>query len=251
MKRFIVLLLGFVLLVCSGCTKQWSEETGYIYRDDIEPGDFAFLFDEWVYEPGNTDNEIGLELYNALRRDTIKPDDIFAMLGLPAHTIENYGMISYTYLIGDEFDSIAIKYMPDTDEIFDIEFGLESIKNKEDEENLLRLLSMGDRTIDREKYKMHKRFDISEDELSFIDESATSREIQQELGAPHSYIELRETYIESAPGNAFVYELENGNVLKAIYFRQGAILRAWVEDNDGNEIKLLIDKDVASFYEEE
>jgi hypothetical protein len=249
MKQFCLLLLGFVLLLCMGCTKQWSEETGYIFRDDIEPGDFAFLFNEWEFAPDKTDKENALELYNALKHD-LRPDDIFAVLGFPETIIENSGRINYGYLIGDEYDSITIIYNKDENEIFDVKFGIESIETDEEVENLTMLLSKGG-TIEPEKYKMRKRFDIKEDDLSFISEDTTSRKIQQVLGAPHSYIEARDVNLESVSGNAFVYGLTNGDAFKVIYFRQGYILRAWVEDNDGNETKLYIDRDVTSFYEQE
>lgn len=250
MKRLCLLFLCVVLILCVGCTKQWSEEKGYIYRHDIELGEFAFLFDEWAYEPGKTDKEIGLDIYNAFRRDAIKPEDVFDALGLPGATTEDYGVISYSYTIGNEYDYMEIKYIPDKDEI-DLDMDICSIEDKQGEENLLLLWSAGDRTIDRGKYKIPKRFDISEDELSFIGKSTTSKEVQQSFGAPHYYIELRETNVEGVRGNAFVYELENGNVLKIIYFRQGYIIRAWMEDSNENEIKIYVDRDVSSFYEDE
>lgn len=250
MKRFCLLLLGVMLLLCSACSKQWSDEKGYIYRDDVQLKDFAFLFNKWDHEPGKTDKEIAGELFTALRRD-LKPDDIFAVLGIPDSITENFGRISYGYLIGDEYDSIAIIYDQDEDEIFDINFGVESIKSEEEIEDLLMIWSSGDRMTDPENYKMHKRFDIEENELSFINEDTTSSKIQQVLGAPHSYIEARDVNPESVEGNAFVYALTNGNAFKVIYFREGYILHAWVEDNDGNETKTYLDRDVTSFYEEE
>lgn len=249
MKRFCFLLLGVALLLCVGCSRQLNDEGGYIYRNDIELGDFAFLFNEWEHEPGKTDKEIGLEIYNAFRRDAIKPEDIFDALGLPGSTTEDYGVISYTYLAGDGHSVITIKYIPEED-MADIDLSIDTMESEEDEENLLMIWSSGGRKIDPGKYKMQKIFDISIDKLEFIGETTTSEEVQQLIGAPHYYIKHGETSIESAPGNAFVYELIDGNIFKIIYFRQGYILRAWVEDKGGKEIKLIIDRGISSFYEE-
>ena len=247
MKRVCLLLMVFAFMLCVGCTK---EETGYIYRHDIELVDLAFLFNEWEYDPDKTDKEIESDYYNAIRFETIKPEDIFNVLGLPWGTTEDYGVITYTYTIGDEYDSVMIKYIQSKDQI-DFSFSIISIENEEDEENLLRLLAAGNRTIDSEECKMNIRLDICEDELSFIDENITSEELQRALGAPHYYIELRDTNIESMPGNAFVYELTSGNVLKIVYYRQGYIVKAWVEDKDGKQIEMYIDRDTNSFYDEE
>lgn len=247
MKRVCLLLICVVLVFCIGCTKQWSEEKGHIYRYDIESGDIAFLLNEWEYDSSMTSKEVGMELLNAIKSD-MTPEDIFDALGLPMRTFQNYGLVNYGYALGDEHDLITIKYDPEKG-VVDIHPEFYSIEDFADGKDILMHWSSGAEITDTEKYKMFKRFDINEKELSFINENTTSMDIQKKFGAPHHYIELRETYIESAPGNAFVYELENGSVFKVIYFRQGYILRAWVEDNGGKEEKVIIDRDIKDYYE--
>lgn len=253
LKRGCGVFFVAVILCCIGCTVQEGDvekpiEEGYIYRNEITLGDFAFLFEEWNYESGKTDQQIGVELYDALKSDIIKPDDIFKELGLPQSTIDENGIMNYDYLIGDELDCITIKYIQSKDEI-DLDFKLESIKSASEQENLIMLWVSGGRETDAQQYKMDKRFDISESELSYIDSNVTSKEIQQRLGAPHFTIGLRDAYIESAPGDIMVYSLASGNYLNLIYFRQGYILRCWIEDKEGEQLKLFIDRDISSFYE--
>lgn len=240
MKRIYLLLLIVMLLFCVGCTKTDCADKGHIYRSDIEIDDFAFLFDDFEYEPGKT---TGIDLYKGFRSNTIKPKDIFNALGLPASTTDNFGVKEYTYLVGEQYDAVTVKYKPDEDIIdFDPSLNIS-------EEYGVELLAKGDRTIDPNKYKMKKRFNISEEELSFIDESTSSDELQKVLGAPHYYIEAYDVNIEDVYANVFVYELENDNLFKVVYFRTAYIIRAWVEDSDGKQIKLLIDRDTSSYYE--
>ena len=263
MKRLCLLLLVVALLICVGCVEpspevlpseepspeiQWSDEKGYIYRHDIEPGDFAFLFDEWDYEPGMSEDEYLKDFYYSFRRDTIKPEDIFDALGLPFSISDPFGVIDYTYIFGEGFDAFTIYYYPNKDEI-DYHPSIDSVEGETDKDNLFMSWSLGAHITDTEKYKMYKRFDIREEELSFIDENTTSIGVQRAFGAPHYYIEGYKPEKETN-ANAFVYDLKNGNVFKIIYYRDGYILWAWVEDKDGKEIKLLAKGDNRAFHED-
>lgn len=238
MKRICMLLLLFILLLCVGCVQK-----GHIVRNNIEIDDFAFLFDDCGYERGQTSI---LDVYEGFRRETIKSKDILDALGLPNKTTIYKDMEEYTYLVGDQYDIVIIKYskyqdqMIDFDPLFDVseEYGTE-------------LLATGKKTIDRNKYEKNKRFDITEEELSFISENTDSNGLQQVLGAPHSFIEAYDVNIKGLYTNVFEYGLKNKKAFKVAYFRHGYILRAWVEDCEGNEIKLFIDRGRTSFYKEE
>lgn len=247
-KRISILLLVVTFLFCMGCAKtdpakKWSTEKGHIYRNDLELDDFAFLFDDCGYEPGVTS---GLDIYEGFRDKIFKPNDIFNALGLPGSTTGNFGVKEYRYVVGKQCDAITIEYSPFND-CLDFYPTFSDIS----EEYFIEQLATGKKTIDPNQYKMNKRFDITDDELSFIGENTTSDEIQQALGAPHSFIETYDVKIEDLYGNVFIYGLKNGKVFKVSYFRQGNILRAWIEDSDGNEIKLFIDREASSFYEKE
>ena len=241
------MLLSILLLFCIGCSKQWSDEKGHIYRHDIELSDFAFLFNEWDYELDMTDDEIALAQINSLRSD-IKPDDIFDVLGLPIWTTEDFGTINYLYTIGAYYDRITIKFIPDKG-VVDLDLGIYSIDNAE-VKDIVKIWALGySSSVNQGTYNTNRRYDIKNSELLFINKKTTSKDIQNELGAPHYYIEIREANIVDAEANIFVYELKNSDVFKVIYFRQGYILRAWIEDKEGNELDLLIDRSMESYYE--
>ena len=193
--------------------------------------------------PGET---TGIDIFEGFKYDT-KPEEIFDALGLPFSTTGSFGVKEYRYLIGEEYDTITIKY-GSAEGIIDFD---PSLYIDYSEEIIYELWAAGERNIDRDLYKMNKRFNIDESELSFIDEEANSDKLQQVLGAPHYYIETYDVNIEGVHGNVFVYELVNKSIFKVVYFRLGFILRAWLEDEHGNEIKHFIDRDTSSFFGDE
>ena len=206
MKRiglFLCILVAVLLILLSAC----SETTGYIVRYDIKIDEMEYFYK-------------GTEPIN----EHLTMENIKKALGLPhGMFIDWRGITEYEY--NTDF---GVLYFVDYQEkdyygiYADLSPGVEEPK------------SFGDRdiTIDSGKYKMEKRFDISEDELSFINAEATPSELQEKLGAPH-----RMTYglPENVGIGIYIYNLKNENIFKVAYSGYGQIYKAWVEDAKGNE----------------
>ena len=240
-KKIAILGLIIITLWGTGCKNDVSEE-GYIYRNNIELSDLAFLFDRIEYIPGETTIN---NVYKAFKYDT-KPEDVFDALGLPVSTTDRYGVKEYRYLIGDQYDSVAISFDLRDDTIIDFD---PIIHTEYSEDSVVEAWTTGCEKVDVQKYKMKKRFDISEDELGLITENIDSNELQRIFGAPHYYIETYDVNIEGIYSNVFVFKLENTDVLKVVFSRKGHILHAWVEDADGNQIDTLINSETSNFYD--
>jgi hypothetical protein len=88
---------------------------------------------------------------------------------------------------------------------------------------------------------MNIRNDISENELAFININTTSAELQNKLGAPKSIGHY--VVDEEITCNAYQYEMTDGYVFNVCYYGYGKIDRAWIENAEGEETKVLVEAD--------
>jgi hypothetical protein len=215
---FVVLICILISSLCMGC----AQASDYIVRSDITHEDLEFVYDGY---------EVNYEITLA---------DMFRVLGLPNRRMTpaeatGTGMRHYFYYFDDELFELAVvtftfdKYFKLVDVtlrshpmVYDIEpFEVKPVE------------------IDRDKYLMILRRDITENELDVFDMESTSVDVQQLLGAPHDRISAQ---IAGLRTDAYTYPLTNGNIFLVSYERNGVIVKAWVVEVEGKIQKVLVDR---------
>ncbi len=207
MKRIISVCMLCVLIAVSiftGC----KDRNGYIVRYDITMEEINYFYKgtDPVNEHltmGNIKNALGLPHGMSIN-----------WRGYTEYEYNTaFGMLYFVDLPGKNYYGIYADLFPEVEEpkSFDVE----------------------DVTIDPNRYKMERRFDIDEDELNFINIETTPSELQQILGAPHS---MMYGLPENIVIGIYIYGLEDKNVFKVVYSGFGHIYKAWVEDKKGNEL---------------
>lgn len=247
MKRILLVVIVVFLLLGAGCAADTIPDEGYIYRHDLEISDFAFLFDRFKYEAGmigeeDRQREVAKFMGDYLRCEDFGVNEIFNAVGLPYKTTETYGYQLH-YLVGDD-GNFSIYYNPNNNKVLDIGYN----DTFESDEALMQL-AVGERRIDRDQSVTELRWDITKDDLAFIDDETDSVELQQALGAPHHVEYYREAASIEVYSNIYAYQIEGGNHLMVAFFRDGYIYQAWLQDEDKEKIEVYIDRTQLDYYE--
>lgn len=247
MKRIWLVVIVVALLFSAGCAENTDTQSGYIYRHDLEISDFAFLFDKFKYEVGmigeeDRERKVATLMTDYLRYDDIGIEDIFNALGMPYKTTDTFGPELY-YLVGDD-SHLFIRYDSKNNKVLDI-----GCDDKFEADEALMQLADGDRTIDRDQSMMEVRFDITIDDLAFIDDETDSLELQQALGAPHHIAYYREATQIELYSNLYGYTINEDKQLVVAYYRNGYIYQAWLQDENKEVIKVYIDRVQKDYYE--
>ena len=214
MKRAITVLFSMLMIISlfAGC----AAKNGLIVRNDITEDDLDVFY-------------IGM-----------KQEQVEQALGLPHFTNSGQRFTEYTY----NFDGgyIRIYFLGKVYQYNDmIKYG-ETYQPQaymdESNENIGK--------IDPDKYLMEMRDDITESELAFIVEETTSAQLQDQLGAPKSigHYVVDEEGDEEITCNAYQYEMADGYMFNVCYYGYGNIYRAWIENAEGEETKVLVETDM-------
>ena len=201
-KKLLIIVLLIVISTTIGC----SYNMQHIVRYDINKTELDFLYSD------------------------MPERDLFDVFGLP-HITRNRGVVkNYYYYIEDIVLHITINTSSNGcwAEI--------STKEKIEEIDLPNNSKLD---IDHNKYLLPINDNISESSLHFINSNTDSSLIQNEIGAPY---EIREYSLpDGLVVNSFVYKLNNGSILRIIYFPTSIVCRAWIEDTEGKEIKVIVE----------
>ena len=222
MKRlisFLVVIL-FIASLCSACAtglkSEESVELGYIIRDDIQFEDLGFVIEE---------GEI---------RTDITQTDMMDALGWPYAGLFTISGVEYLYFFEDERCGEGKITFIFSDNGYYKGIDLETEKETPSVDDLVEK-----EITDPDQYKEPRRYNIKETDLSFIEESTTSVEVQEALGAPHNFMHRDDVETKTI---AFVYFLSSGDWFLIAYEYGGVIVKAWVIDEEGNTQKVYIDR---------
>lgn len=213
MKRAITIILSatMIILLFSGC----SVKKGFILRNDITEDDLDIFY-------------IG-----------IKQEQVKQALGLPHFS--DTGKIATVYTYNFDGGYIRIFFKGKTYWYNDM------IKYEEAYQHQAYMDESNDNIgkIDPDKYLMDIRDDIIESELAFINDKTTSAELQDKLWAPKSIADyvVDEGTDEEITCDAYQYEMTDGYMFIVCYYGYGNIYRAWIENAEGAETKVLVEVD--------
>ena len=204
----VICIAVVVIVLLCGCTDQ----KGLIVRHDI------------------TEDE--LDIFHV----GITPDEIQQAFGLPHAKFKNGSVYTYEYWFDQGYIEICFKadlFYIDNYVNYGGEGFVPNVYMESSNSNIGKIIPG--------KYMIDIRKDIQEEELAFIDQTTTSAELQNMLGAPAGFEEYSEGEQENQiVTNAYFYQLADGDIFKVIYTNTGSVLKAWIEDTDGTEQKVLV-----------
>lgn len=246
MRRIWLVVIAATLMLGAGCVSDKIPEEGYIYRHDLEISDFSFLFDKFKYKEGmigeeDSGREVAKFIGDYLRYDDIDSNDIFNALGMPYKTTE-YNGPELHYLVGENGE-FSIRYDTKNNRIYSIGYN-----DTFESDAALMQLADGDRRIYRDQSVTELRWDITMDDLAFLDDETDSVELQQTLGAPHHVAYYREATSVELYSNLYGYQIEGGNHLVVAFYRNGFIYQAWLQDENKEKIEVYIDLTQKDYY---
>jgi len=197
----LILVLIIVVFITTGCKNNMQ----YIVRYNIDKTEFDCMY------------------------SSMSEKDLFDAFGAP-HVTRNKGAVNeYFYYVEDIVLHVTINNTS-----HECWADISSENNKEE----IYLPKKGKVDIDHNKY-LRSIKSIDETEIQFIDSKSEASLVQERLGAPHEIEEY--TLPNGFVVNSFVYKLKDSNSLYIVYSTKGIVGRAWIEDSEGNEIKIIIE----------
>jgi len=194
-----IILAIVILLNLTAC----APSTNYIVRFDI-----------------NTDD------INSLYKD-MPEKEVFELLGLPQKSKKYIDTSTHDYVSEKGILRVEFKFSKLETATF---FGIDDVDN-------IQLSDKKVKEIDSEKYLRKINYNISSEDLGFINSDTDSNKIQTSLGPPHYYVKYE---AEGFIANAFVYNLNDGNKLYIVYKQNGLVGIAQIQNKDGGTVKDIV-----------
>lgn|GEM_PF-3319175 len=199
-KKVLVFILIPVLMLCfSACVQSMD----LIVRFDFNSSDIDTLY------------------------KNMPEKEVFELLGLPHRSTIYIDTSSYDYF--NEYGILRVEFA--NHKLKDATFyGL-------NDANPVRLQEKKTIKIDSDKYLREINYNISSDELEFINSDTNSEKIQTTLGPPHDTAEYD---LDGFILNAFIYNLSDGNKLYIVYKRNGVVGLAQIYNKDEEIVKEIV-----------
>ena len=153
-------------------------------------------------------------------------NDVMSIFGLPHISNDKSNISTYDYSIEDEL----LRLVFENNKLYKATlFG-------NNDPVSIRLSEEKNVETDKIYYKEINK-NINNEDLEFLDNKTNSDELQETLGPPHKIKKSLD-----GTGNAFTYELNDGNILFILYKSNGLVAMAWVEDKKGVIIEEIIER---------